>query len=57
LISLPISFQQHNLPLKYVEYDSPVCQVSHSLAWNSSTGNPAVKLFCGEASRATWPYL
>ena len=57
LTSLPISFQQHNLPLKYVEFDSPVCQVSHSLAWNSSTGNPAVKLFCGEARRVTWPYL
>lgn len=57
LTSLPISFQQHNLPLKYVEYDSQFCRVSHALAWRSDTENPTVKLFCGEVSRVQWPYL
>ena len=56
LTSLPISYQQKHLPLKYVEYDTPVCHMSYSLAWNRNTTNPAVKFFCGEVSRTTWPY-
>lgn len=56
LTSLPISFQQENIPLKYIEYDTPICHMSYSLAWNHNTTNPAVKLFCGEVSRTLWPY-
>ncbi len=56
LVSLPKSFQQNNLPLSYVDYDSSVCSISHSLAWNSSTQNPAVKLFCEEVSLVSWPF-
>lgn len=56
LTSLPLSFRQRDLDLAYVEYDSPACYMSYSLAWNTATVNPAVKLFCGEVSRAAWPY-
>ena len=56
LTSLPISFRQENLPLKYVEYDTPVCHMAYSLAWKRDTRNPAVKLFCSEVSRTAWPY-
>lgn len=56
LASLPKSFQQNNLPLRYVDYDSKVCHIYHSLAWNSDAHNPAVKLFCEEAGRVSWPY-
>ena len=56
LTSLPISYRQEHLPLSYVEYDTPVCHMSYSLAWNRNTANPAVKLFCSEVSRTSWPY-
>ena len=56
ITSLPISFWQESIPLKYVEYDTPFCRMSYSLCWNSNTENPAVKLFCAEVSRVTWPY-
>ncbi len=56
LTSLPISFRQDNIPLSYVEYDTPICHMSYSLAWNRNTENPAVKMFCGEVSREVWPY-
>ena len=56
LTSLPISFRQDSIPLRYVEYDTPVCRMSYSLAWRSDTENPAVRLFCGEVSRTDWPY-
>ena len=56
ITSLPLSFRQKEVDLSYVEYDSPECYMSFSLAWNSSTENPAVKLFCAEVSRETWPY-
>ena len=56
LTSLPISFRQDGIPLRYVEYDSPFCSMSYSLAWRSDTENPAVRLFCGEVSRTDWPY-
>lgn len=56
LTSLPLSFIQRDLDLAYVEYDTAFCHMSYSLAWNSATVNPAVKLFCGEVSRASWPY-
>ncbi len=57
LTSLPLSFRQGDIDLSYVEYDSPCCSMSYSLAWNSNTNNPAVRLFCGEVSRVSWPYL
>ena len=56
LTSLPISFRQDGIPLRYVEYDTPFCSMSYSLAWRSDTENPAVRLFCGEVSRTAWPY-
>ena len=56
ITSLPMSFIQRDVDLAYVEYDSPSCHMSYSLAWNSATVNPAVKLFCGEVSRVSWPY-
>jgi len=56
LTSLPKSFSQNNLPLSYVDYDSNVCKVSHALAWRSDTQNSAVKLFCDEVKKVTWPY-
>ena len=56
LTSLPVSFRQDGIPLRYVEYDAPVCRMSYSLAWRSDTENPAVRLFCGEVSRTDWPY-
>ena len=56
ITSLPMSFIQRDVDLAYVEYDTPACHMSYSLAWNSATVNPAVKLFCGEVSRAAWPY-
>ena len=56
LTSIPLSFVQRDLDLAYVEYDSPFCHMSYSLAWNASTVNPAVKLFCEESSRVIWPY-
>ena len=56
LTSLPISFRQDSIPLRYVEYDTPVCRMSYSLACRSDTENPAVRLFCGEVSRTDWPY-
>ena len=56
LTSLPISFRQDGIPLRYVEYDTPICRMSYSLAWRSDTENPAVRLFCGEVGRTAWPY-
>ena len=56
ITSLPLSFRQNEVDLSYVEYDSPACYMSFSLAWKSDTENPAVKLFCAEVSRAPWPY-
>ena len=56
ITSLPVSFRQRDVDLAYVLYNAPACYMSYSLAWNSATKNPAVKLFCGEASRAVWPY-
>ena len=56
LTSIPLSFVQRDLDLAYVEYDSPFCHMSYSLAWNASTVNPAVKLFCEESSHVIWPY-
>ena len=55
LTSLPISFRQDGIPLRYVEYDTPVCRMSYSLAWRSDTENPAAWLFHGEVSRTDWP--
>ena len=57
LTSLPLSFRQDNIPLRYVEYDSEICSMSFSLAWKSDTENPAVKLFCAEVARTSWPYV
>ena len=57
ITSLPLSFRQNEIDLSYVEYDSSDCYMSFSLAWNSNTENPAVKLFCAEVSRETWPYM
>ena len=56
LTSLPLSFHQDGLPLKYVEYDTPVCRMSYMMAWRTDTTNPVVKLFCSEAGRVSWPY-
>ena len=55
LTSLPLSYRQSGIPLQYVEYDTPFCRMSYSLAWKSNTNNPAVRLFCGEVSRLSWP--
>ena len=57
ITSLPLSFCQRDLDLAYIEYDSPKCHMSYSLAWKTTATNPAVKLFCGEVSRAAWPYI
>ena len=56
LTSLPMSFRQEGLPLRYVEYDTPVCRMSYMMAWRSDTTNPVVRLFCTEASMVSWPY-
>ncbi len=56
LTSMPISYRQDHLPLNYVEYDTPHCHMEYSLVWNTTTSNPAVRLFCAEVSRVSWPY-
>ena len=56
LTSLPISFRQDGLPLRYVEYDSPCCSMSFSLSWKRDNENPAVSLFVAEVARARWPF-
>ena len=56
LTSLPLSFRQEGIPLRYVEYDSPCCSISFSIGFKKESENPAVSLFVGEAARSSWPY-
>ena len=52
---IPNSFRIENSALRYVEYDSDVLQLEHSLVWNTEKENQAVRFFVDQAMEQTWP--
>ena len=51
---IPSSYRIENSALHYVEYDSDILQLEHSLVWREEESS-AVRTFVDEARAQTWP--
>ncbi|MCR5089620.1 MAG: LysR family transcriptional regulator [Oscillospiraceae bacterium] len=55
LAIIPRSFRVESSALRYVNFHTSGNILDYSLAWSKSSSNPAVDLFCREASEVSWP--